>query len=236
MTHIERIIATKPGLDPISFEILRRKPLKTGIEEKERLTCKLVIPESLGEVRFLVKKRVDLDDLMGNVELLKPSAWYYQNWLYLKEVGMPTVPELYLLSDEEVLMPDLSADGSKIYGSHMVFERTRKPDLIDRIFLDIPEEETECEAKKLAIQATNNGVWLPYNDPLELIVHPDRARELLVLDLSAMSYKRNPRWPHLFEEHNSSIVKCFLQYLDTIREKLKDSQRYPYRSLFGWTR
>ena len=74
----------------------------------------------------------------------------------------------------------------------------------------------EQEAQKIATLATKENICLPFDDPLALLIHPDRTWELMVLDLGDTREGKDPD-PDLkptLREQNEALVTKFLQNIE----------------------
>ncbi len=60
------------------------------------------------------------------------------------------------------------------------------------------------KANQIANQATAHNISLPYDDPFDLLVHPDGSWQLIVLDID------NEIVEDTLEKHNRYLVPRFL--------------------------
>ncbi len=201
-----------------------------GVEPKFRINAQLIGPGGR-------RKKVRLIGRQDNVEELD-AANYSENWKLFKEAGLPVVPTLRKTENGKVVMTDLIADGSELYGKELgsslstVHEFKLKNDfkklLKDKLklvksFLDIlKDEEFKHLKSKLAGYenlANQNRIYLPFDDPFELLVHPDGKWELIIIDLRTGG-KRNvyfhaERTP---DENNKKCIKLFFDNILVIKE------------------
>lgn len=117
-------------------------------------------------------------------------------WKRCKDVGIPVVPTLGITQRGTVVMTDLRADGSELYGKSLVFYshgEKREPSELDSIFLQILSDTEKLkaikeEAIRLAVKAGESGIAMPIDDPFELLVKPDGTFSLICLDLELGLY------------------------------------------------
>lgn len=112
---------------------------------------------------------------------------YADVWNLFNQAGMPVVSELWMDASGKIYLPDLTKDGSGLYGKaleQVAKNSTTKP--IDRVFLKVWESQKEkisTMALQLAQFATEQGLLLPLDDPFDLHVSPNGEWQLMCLDL-----------------------------------------------------
>lgn len=141
---------------------------------------------------------------------------YSQYWASLVSAEITTLPTVRIIGYKDVLITDLTADGSVFYGKDNVypcFDRFEKGGLteIDKIFLNINPEEIRARAELMAERATKNGIFLPYDDPFDLLVHPDGGWDVVVLDLVKHKYRAN------IQKYNLYCVDHLMEWVDQMR-------------------
>ena len=88
-------------------------------QKPTKITVNSLIPlEDVGaETKYILKGTVGKDSL---ISLIQRDAYYGQqiekNWEAMKKIGLPVVPTLRKLPTGELLVTDMKADGSQIYG------------------------------------------------------------------------------------------------------------------------
>lgn len=121
---------------------------------------------------------------------------YIEMWHVFKEVGLPVVSSLRKSSRGTLLVPDMKADGSEVYGKNLWLTlanpalygpRERPRPEIDNIFLELIQPDKFNSIVQITSEyvrlANNNSCLLPFDDAFELTVHPDRDWEHITLDL-----------------------------------------------------
>ncbi len=147
---------------------------------------------------------------------------YCEYWERLRKAAIPTIPTVRKISENEVLMTDLTKDGSSFYGKDSVFgcfNRFKKNEIniLDRYFLAIQTSVLENEIRGISRKADENGIVLPIDDPFDLLVHPGGSWEVLVLDLETESYNTSEDQIRMF---NIESVGHYLTLLKINRNSL----------------
>lgn len=141
----------------------------------------------------LVKKWVEMEnnDCFGNENTESSNAErYMQRWLYLKSVGIPVARSMRIVDDTHIVMGDMTIDGSVFVGKGWVdLLSTRKRGSlsdVEKKFLDIDVDLIKKEVVRIDDLARSKGIRLPYDDPFDILMHPDGSFEVVVMDLTAM--------------------------------------------------
>lgn len=122
---------------------------------------------------------------------------YVDTWEEFRAAGLPVVPTLRVAETEghkSLLVTDLKADGSELYGKGLLVTlsqgdvRERPPiEMVDRRFLELTSpaniEQIQAQANEYAAVADKNEMILPIDDPFELLIKPDGAWGLIIVDL-----------------------------------------------------
>ena len=156
------------------------------------------------------------------------SREYFRKWESLKMAGLPVVPTMRTTDTDTVVMTDLRADGTGIYGKGVtVSDPDREPDrtqATDEIFLKIVNNDTEIKAirrktMELAKKASDKKIRLAYDDAFEMLVHLDGTWDLICLDLENVQTN---------DEHasvvNQDYALSFLNSLSIARDEVADMQ------------
>lgn len=194
-----------------------------------------------GQTRDVVFEGTDIKQnllgTVGHVHVLlverdnrqRNGLYYSEQWKIAKEAGLPVVPTLRKAKNGKVLMTDLTADGSEIFGKAMEFKLNGEldPNFYPRLsvkFLKVMENDQEGIVKKVKDYvdlASTKGIILPVDDPFELILHPDGTWDLVIIDLERLG-KADPD-ENLLEE-NEKNAGSFIQDLKKIHSKLLKTQ------------
>jgi hypothetical protein len=212
------------GLQPVDIFVEKSIPIGKGNDPKE-----LVIG--------YVESRSG--DTRRKIQLFKrrTSSKYIKNWKDLNAVGLPVVPTLRICSGTTMILTDMKADGSEIYGKGLrdvlkfrKEKRERPSEEIDQIFLDITNEENIKVVRGKALEyverANRNGIKLASDDPFELIIHPDGKWDFIMLDLFYAS-KVDASKDGIFtdvSECNRILYKYFFGVVENIRVLLAEEQ------------
>ncbi|MBI2334436.1 hypothetical protein HYU96_01415 [Candidatus Daviesbacteria bacterium] len=212
----EQITANpESGRKPIGIEISGVFKIPEGAETKH------VLEGRVGRRRiFLVEREFNQS--------------YINNWHIFRKAGLPVVPTLRVSSRNTLLVTDIKADGSEIYGKslltslHDIHEIRSRPRLnVDRVFLQLTQpgnfQSIDRKTKEYLDIANSERIRLPFDDPFEFVVHPDGSWELMILDLtygyaiaeSVYSYHVNE-----LREQNTRATRDFLAQLQYIRREL----------------
>lgn len=197
-----------------------------GTEEKHEIKADL--HSDSGKVREV--KLIERADNVGADKLT-----YSEKWKMFKDAGLPVVPTLRKTEKGTVLMTDLRADGSEIFGKALAYKLSEKAvfpeelsaevpySLINR-FLEILEgrelEELKNKIKEYVAQASENKILLPIDDPFELIIHPDGSWDLVIVDLKHGTRARDQERDQI-EELNTRYANFFLKNLSEIARAYK---------------
>ena len=177
----ERAFELEPvsGKNNVWFEGSQAEVLNGGKDDKQKLE---------GFVGRKTVKLVERDDIQEN------GQKYSENWKKCKDAGLPVVPTLRKTKDGKVLMTDLTADGSRLYGKSVSIElnwygRLSYGEPMFDFLTIIPYDEFEKIISKTVEYteiASKKGILLPDDDPFELVVHPDGKWNLVILDLERL--------------------------------------------------
>lgn len=155
-----------------------------------------------------------------------------QGWLAMREAGIPTVPTLRQTSRNTLLVTDVKADGSEVYGRGLAeqqimsyldptVERQRLRPAMDQRFLKISAWHRFHKIRKAAInyadRATDRGLCLPYDDPFEMLVRPDGSWGLIALDVRETRREDNERARDFL---NKDVAEKFLNAIQGLRKDL----------------
>lgn len=221
----EQITANpESGRNPVRIEISEVSKIPEGAETKH------LLEGTVGRRRiFLVEREFDQS--------------YINNWHIFRKAGLPVVPTLRVSSRKTLLITDIKADGSEIYGKslltslHDIHEIRSRPRLdVDRIFLRLTQpgnfQTVDRKVKEYLDIANSEQIRLPFDDPFEFVVHPDGSWELMILDLTygyaiakllpdSSGQTINPDY-HVNElrEQNIRATRDFLAQLQYIRKEL----------------
>lgn len=172
---VETIISTNPFTNKeLEVSVKDITEVDSGAENKSRLTGELRRGDKAKEVKLYLKSTVPFNT----------ADSYIVKWQEMKAAGLPVVPTLRKASDSSVLMTDLTHDGSELYGKSRNWYPSAHNSKLKDVFDSLDLKKIEDAAKKIAEQASKNGIGLPDDDPMELLIHPDGSWEIIILDLT----------------------------------------------------
>lgn len=206
-------IAEKVGSGKVStLKINSERRIYLGNEPKHRVRASIIGRGSRIREVSLVQKEIRHPG--GADEFIK-------EWQRLKSAGIPTIPTVRKISPSEVVMTDMTLDGGAFFGKSDLWESKVRKERgkareIDRRFVEIDLKEIEAQGNEIAQQATDHDIALPYDDPFDLLVHPDGTWQLVVLDIDNQSAEGE------LAEHNSKAVIGMLGYLKKIKRTLEN--------------
>jgi hypothetical protein len=218
----EILEAHKPGTGTSTSVRVKDKPggrIPLGVEDKLRVDVIVGSRSGTREKRITMVRR--------EVKLARDANDFCGYWRRLQDAGIPTFPTVRKINDNEVLVTDATADGSAFFGKASVYpgyNRYRDDGItkVDRLFLQIKPEDVENRARLIAQKATRNGIALPYDDPFDLLVHPDGTWELLVIDL----VPSNPKGRGISYQ-NRACVEKFMRFYEMNRDCLSVGKKPP---------
>jgi len=118
-----------------------------------------------------------------------PSMWYVNIWKKYLDYGLPVVDWMIQLNDNEVLMQDLCFDDYRLYGKALAKSinegKLIKPLCVqDLELINLTDEELQRKAFEITDKASDSGVLLPYDDPLELAIKNYGTFRFTTLDIA----------------------------------------------------
>jgi hypothetical protein len=195
---------------PHQVKLLETIPLPKGTRAKERWRLELSKREKTRAIS-LVKIKVEIPAMYRGE--LSSADYVADLWTTLKQIGIPVVPTLVVLSDNEVAMTDLTADGSGLYGKDN-WGNNFSPQKTDAIFHDIDLEEVKKQALTFARLAANNHIGLSPDHSFDLLVHPDGSWQPLARDIkNTQLVGSSPDQDFIFQQ-NSERVDRFVAHLE----------------------
>lgn len=166
------------------------------------------------------------------------ADFYMDIWQKMKHAGLPVVTTVRKVSSETVIMTDLTADGSVIYGKHQAstvrfnesidmqnkiardhgwVKTQEKIESIDNRLMHVDQDRVEQLATEIMDTATQAGFTLPFDDPMVLVVGSDLTTRIYILDLSSTKMNDSPL---AIKTDNYMSVQKFLHQISQIRKYL----------------
>jgi hypothetical protein len=230
MEHEDLIAEPISGKKPVKIELDSSDKLgDLGDEQKERHQGQIK------SYKVSLIERKDLDDGFG----MKIS----DKWKLFKEAGLPVVPTLRRSQKGTLLMTDVTADGSEIYGKNLskkleqlsvdnkASEETKLADEFLKILSGPELDKIKSQLNAYKEIANSKGICLPLDDPFELVVHPDGRWQLVILDLK-YGGGQFKKYALIFEEIynvevttiyqiNTKLIDNFLSHLMEIKKNIQ---------------
>ncbi|HSW99294.1 MAG TPA: hypothetical protein VLF71_05680 [Candidatus Saccharimonadales bacterium] len=185
--QLTAVSALDPGRTTL-FDIVASEEVAMGVEEKHVRTIRT--PD--GRTTTMLE-RAHQDDLTTPEQACQE---YIAAWKAMRDAGLPVVPEVFVTSRSTLLVTDVKADGSELYGKglrraaesyHPEEERVRPRPELDATFIGITSPEAMpavvARVDELCARAQAHGIELPVDDPFEMVVRPDGSWDLITLDV-----------------------------------------------------
>ncbi len=198
---------------------------ETGCENKYKVSVKPWDSDEryVKEFKFVEKES----------EFCRPEK-FYNYWQVLNRASIPTIPGIRITKEDTVLMLDVTADGSKLYGDEIsATYKFRDHTIVDDIYYAIPHTEVLAEANRIIKLATDNSVQLPA-DIFKVWIRPTRLWTLLAWDFGDMSIRTNP--------HNSLLSNFVADFLQSAQYqigsyyKIKEECKNDPEKWYQWTK
>ncbi|MBN1915621.1 hypothetical protein JW796_01325 [Candidatus Dojkabacteria bacterium] len=190
-----------PDLDQ-GFEITNIKPFLVSAFGERKQFATLKLPD--GSVIETVIKDVTRhcpDDVKNGCRGVIPPKWYLSVWEKYIEAGVNTHEWMGVADENNIIMPNLYAEGWRIYGrcfygsidriiGKSIYKSVEKHNYAvplseqDLLATALGNEEIEAAVKVHVSKASDAGIVLPFDDPYELLVHNDGRWCIRTLDLS----------------------------------------------------
>jgi len=145
------------------------------------------------------------------------SLRYYERWMFLRKIGIPTLDDMWVVDSSRVAMEDLRSLGYTMFGKaklselvmEIMAEKKRPLTVEENIFLDIDLDEIYLEAKRLQEIAWSNGALLPSDDQWEMKINKEGEWSLIVLDLERLACRKNEPESYLKIERDYFVKKRY---------------------------
>ena len=208
------------GRNEISLTVKQRIPFKEGgLEDKHRIEATITLPDS---------------DKSKNVSLIE-RGWmgagddYINKWKQFNSVGLPVVSTIRRTDKGTILLTDVKADGSEVFGGSLRstlknIHNLRSSNPLDQRFLEIINdgniEQIQSQVADFVERATKAFIALPSDGAFELIVHPNGTWNLITLDLRRAEINQNKSSYESLKEKNQLYADNFLLSLKKLGEML----------------
>lgn len=197
-------------------KLLKTVPIQKGTLPKERWYLELTKGERTKQIS-LVKRKIEIPESVRGK--LSSADYLAKIWTSLKEAGIPVVPTLIVLSEDEVAMTDLTADGSSLYGKDS-WGREFVPQETDPVFCTINLEDVRKQAHIFARQAANRFIKLSHDHSLDLLVHPDGSWQTLARDIKNTQLLDSTADQDFIFHQNAEAADRFVAHLERTRKNI----------------
>ena len=205
----------------LELKVIDRKEVRNTNERTERVLFG-VTPGNFGREKriSMIIKRVNNLTVNDEQKTMPLADVWISKWRMLRQAGIPVVTTIRKVSDTEVAMSDLCADGSVVYGKADMSGNLQihRP---NAILVKIDLDEVQEEAIKIAQKADKADILLAKDDPFVLVVHPDETWQVIALDIGNTERKEDflrKVHPSHAESWNQLAVDELIGYLKVARE------------------
>ena len=160
------------------------------------------------------------------------DTMYFKIWHAFRDAGIPVLNNLWVTDkyfgkqyrvwgETIVVQPDITADGSKLYGKaflQQLQKGTLQQDGLDNVdlhFLRIIREQKKRIVNHLQnyiFLATKNKIMLPQDETFELHVNPNGNWSLLLLDFDAADISGTQSLTEIHEHNQHFFNRCIEKY------------------------
>lgn len=153
-------------------------------------------------------------------------------WQTIKAAGIPVVPTLRKVSSDQVVMTDLTRDGSMVFGKHQAHWPELLPNdpaswEIYKNLFRIPRQDIAESMQTIADRATSNQIALPRDQGIDIVVHPTGKWHLIALDIGNSRIRQDR--PSEIQEVNNVRAGEFMRTIRFLRRQFRqrpDSYRF----------
>jgi hypothetical protein len=208
-----------------------------GCFEKEKIAA--IVTNETGNTRSLrlIRKEVIVAsaDCFGEETLeMSDAQRYYERWKYLRKIGISTVSSMRVVDEYTVAMGDMTANGGEFFGKAKRqalldeinaikhgFIKARKLTILEKVFMSLDHEEMKEDVAQIQKMAWDAGIRLPSDDQYDLLVNPDGTWNVMVMDLSALRWKKTRDTESVLEAEKHIL----LSDIDYLKIRLEEIQR-----------
>jgi hypothetical protein len=218
-------------------DIITLEPLSTGDQTRDNPRTTALVVTQRDELKGMgsaLKYRITGQIGSHRVSLVErfDHENFSENWKTYKEAGLPVVPTMRKTDYNTVLMTDLRADNSEIYGKSIIRQLKESGDEregtafepplgVDERFLELTHPDNigaiEAEIDNVVALANEKGIRLPTDDPMELVVNQN-GWKMMILDLEETGPNNDTR-------PNNTAKETVLGFLTFARERMLAQQR-----------
>ena len=194
-------------------------------EETYRARVKLGKETSSNREVSLVIKTVNNLSRNEQEEKMDSSDVWIGKYNMIKEAGIPVVPSVRKISDRQVAMTDLEADGSVVYGKADMFNG-RATRALDHLLVQIDVNEVNKVAQEYARLADEAGILLANDDAFALVLSPNGEWAILALDVGLTERREDAQkevHPSHLEGWNQVAAQDIFGYISLLQQKMERS-------------
>jgi len=208
------------------LEVTTALPFQGGIRDKTHFETELIVGNRSRVLKWVRRQRYGENDARD----------YFQVWNRLRELGFPVVNTVRQ-DNKYAYIPDLTSDGSRVYGrglqEYLDMDQSQSDpyyvDLfystssLDQVFLQlIANSLPEVQAKVGYWRdfATQNGVGLP-EDAFVIYVRPNGKWQLLMLDVEKATFDTiSDKNKAMILERNTLVSEKFMHTIQELARLL----------------
>ncbi len=175
---------------------------------------------------FVKQAKVNEEYFGGEKEGMSAAERYFERWKFLRDLGVPVVPNVVVLDGGRVAMTNLGINGSEFFGKAWRHgpkanrnSGRRELSKAEQAVLSISDKKVMSEMARIRDILVKEKIRLPYDDPFDFLVHPDGSFEILVHDPEALEWgeydnsKKDKEDPLLLEPIHLRLLKEELEDL-----------------------
>ncbi len=198
-----------------------------GGEEKYKVTATMEYGSRKREV-FLVDRREQTD-------------LYVENWQGFRAAGLPVVPTLRKSSFNSLWVTDVTVNRSYPYGKNVwgtvkdEYNVVDKDRPLDSVFIEVTADNNfpaiDTAVANYTEIANQADIFLPYDDPFEVLIHPSGTWQLIMLDIHN-GMLNNEFYPNrVVRKKNGEYVANFLEQLHDLHDIFVAAQKDSYEGI-----
>jgi len=183
-----------------------------GNDKKTKIVARFVDKDGVenNEDNFFVNEKEGMPDALK----------YFERWKFLRDIGLPVVPNVVVLDGNRVAMTDLAVNGAEFFGKAREWKlfRSEEEDLseVESAFLKLNFSEVTKEIERIRKICIEKHLRLAWDDPLDLLVYPDGKFKVFVIDIQGT----NPGEYNDGTRFGEDPLEYFEELMRTIKREL----------------
>ena len=188
------LLNTKRPNHSFEIRVVRREPIagvgmNSGylLDQVHRVHARLDKGSQNRRIQLIQKPPVCMEPGPDDGTIEGQADSYLYLWESLRAAEIPTIPTVRKISNEDVIMTDLEANGSVLYDKllrdNLMRGGKKPPQDMNEKFLSINPNHILDSAQEIMERATRSRIELPFdNEALSLLLSPAGNWRLLVVD------------------------------------------------------